>query len=93
MSYIDCSSATAATNAQMVEHPRKAVEGVDIARDGQSSYPVLSSISSSSSASRLSLVAIFSGPPHLKTLNFATPVLYENYYVRQSCHERKDALR
>ena len=35
MSYIDCSSATAATNAQMVEHPRKAVENVDIGRDGK----------------------------------------------------------
>ena len=29
------------------------------------------------------VVAIFSGPPHLKTINFATPVLYENYYVRR----------
>jgi hypothetical protein len=35
MAYVDCSSATAATNAQMVEHPRMAIESVDIARDGQ----------------------------------------------------------
>jgi hypothetical protein len=35
MAYVDCSSATAATNAQMVEHPRKSIESVDIARDGQ----------------------------------------------------------
>lgn len=35
MAYVDCSSATAATNAQMVEHPRRSIESVDIARDGQ----------------------------------------------------------
>lgn len=34
--YVDCSSATAATNQQMVEHPRKSIEAIDPTKDGRS---------------------------------------------------------